>query len=282
MVKGDGVGLAVYEQGDPANPTLVLVHGYPDDHTVWEPVAVRLAESFHVVTYDVRGAGSSDRPRGREPYGFAHLMADLRAVIDAVSPGERVHLAGHDWGSIQGWEAVCTMPELFASYTSISGPCLDHIGHWTRTAGRLRTVRQTLSSWYIGFFRLPVLPELAWRSGLGGRLLARAERHRPSDRIDAVAGLELYRANIPARLRQPRERRTPVPVRLVVPLMDAYVRPETAETALRWAPVVDVHRVRARHWIPLSHPDLVARLVGEHARRHPGPGLPGSAPEFTS
>src|SRR5205085_969867 len=56
------------------------------------------------------------------------LVRDMAAVIDAVSPDEKVHLVGHDWGSIQAWEAVTTMPERFASFTSISGPGLDHAG----------------------------------------------------------------------------------------------------------------------------------------------------------
>src|SRR5512139_2845653 len=141
-VRGDGVDLAVFERGDPDRPTVVLIHGYPDTHAVWDRVAAQLAARFRVVTYDIRGAGESSRPAGRRAYRFEHLMNDLRAVLDDVcgpglepqpQPGpERVHLVGHDWGSIQGWEAAATMPERFASFTSISGPCLDHAGHWNR------------------------------------------------------------------------------------------------------------------------------------------------------
>ncbi|GGS95657.1 hypothetical protein GCM10010156_62380 [Planobispora rosea] len=265
-IKGDGVELAVYERGGgPARPVVLLVHGYPDDHRIWDRVAEHLSGRFHVVTYDVRGAGASDRPRGREPYAFAHLLADLRAVIDAVSPGRPVHLAGHDWGSIQGWEAVCTMPERFVSFTSIGGPCLDHAGHWFREAGRAQTVRQLLASWYIGFFRLPLLPELFWRSGLGGRLLALAAGHRPSSRHDAVAGLGLYRANIRPRTRHPLERRTTVPVQVVVPIRDAYVTPDLAEAARRRIPGAGIRRFDAPHWMPETHPGPLARLIAEHA-----------------
>ncbi|GGL37937.1 alpha/beta fold hydrolase [Planomonospora parontospora] len=276
-IRGDGLDLAVYEQGDPARPTVVLVHGYPDDHRVWDPVAAELAERWHVVSYDVRGAGASDRPRGREPYSLARLAADLAAVLDAVAPTGPVHLAGHDWGSIQGWEAVCTMPGRFASFTSISGPCLDHVGHWMRGARRSRAARQLLASWYIGFFRLPVLPELAWRSGLAGRLLHRAERHRPSSVRDAVTGLALYRANVPPRLGRPLERRTQVPVQVVVPSEDAYVTWAAAEAACRWVPDIRVQRVRARHWVPLTRPGLIARLVAEHAERAEHTGRAGQA-----
>src|SRR3954469_16013204 len=146
VVRGADVDLAVFERGDSGDPTVVLMHGYPDTHAVWDEVAELLADRFHVVTYDVRGAGASDHPKGSGNYTFELLMADLRAVLDAVSPGEPVHLVGHDWGSIQSWEAVCTMPRRFASFTSMSGPCLDHVAYWMRRNVRSLSPRRYLDS----------------------------------------------------------------------------------------------------------------------------------------
>ena len=54
----DGVLLRVHESGTRGAPTVVCVHGYPDDHTVWDGVATELAARYHLVCYDVRGAGS--------------------------------------------------------------------------------------------------------------------------------------------------------------------------------------------------------------------------------
>ncbi|WP_455577980.1 SDR family NAD(P)-dependent oxidoreductase [Actinomadura luteofluorescens] len=188
-VRGDGVDLAVYEQGDRSRPTVLLVHGYPDTHAVWDEVAARLARRFHVVRYDVRGAGASSRPFGRRRYTFEYLMADMEAVLDATAPERKVHLVGHDWGSIQSWEAVCTMPGRFASFTSISGPCLDHVAHWTRRnlarptpANLRRAAGQAVRSWYIYFFQTPGLPELLWqgRHGEAVRQGPGARRGRPA------------------------------------------------------------------------------------------------------
>jgi len=47
--------------------TVVLVHGFPDDQTVWEPVVTALPDDWHVITYDVRGAGRSTQPEGAPP-----------------------------------------------------------------------------------------------------------------------------------------------------------------------------------------------------------------------
>src|SRR5688572_25690092 len=137
-VRTDSAALHVRSAGDPARPTVVLVHGYPDASVVWDDVAARLASDHHVVTYDVRGMGHSAAPTGPHPYRLARLADDLFAVIDAVSADAPAHVVGHDWGSIQSWEAV-TDPDRnhrIASYTTLSGPCLDHVGHALRA--RLR------------------------------------------------------------------------------------------------------------------------------------------------
>jgi pimeloyl-ACP methyl ester carboxylesterase len=271
-VRGDGVELAVHEQGQ--GPTVLLVHGFPDTHAVWDAVAERLAARFHVVAYDVRGAGASSRPREPAAYRFEHLVADMRAVLDAVSPGAPVHLAGHDWGSIQSWEAVCAMPERFASFTSISGPCLDHASRWSRRRGPA-VARQMLRSWYIAAFHVPVVPELVWRGFLAdrwGALLARNEgvpvnsaHPAPTLAEDAAAGLNLYRANMRARRRVPGERRTSVPTRVVVPTRDAFVTPALAAEAPRpFTERLDVHPLDAPHWVLLTRPKEIAHLIEEH------------------
>ncbi|NMH90725.1 SDR family oxidoreductase [Pseudonocardia bannensis] len=266
MTTPDGLRLAVQEHGDPASPTVVAVHGYPDDHTVWDGVVAALRDTHHVVTYDVRGAGASEAPRTRAGYHLDRLTDDLAAVLDAVSPDRPVHLLAHDWGAIQTWHAVtdARLRGRVASYTSISGPCLDHVGAWYRRRGGTRDkLRQSLASWYIGFFRAPVLPELAWRSGLFGRVLARlAGIPRPSA-SDGIRGLELYRCNIAARVANPQVRHTDVPVQVLAPTGDSYV---TTPMQTQIEPFVDDLRIRrlpAGHWVPRTHPEVVARCVQE-------------------
>src|SRR4051812_22874975 len=106
VTSADGTRIAVYEYGEPTAPVLIAVHGYPDNATLWEPVATRLAEHFRVVTNDVRGAGESDEPRQRAAYGLERLEEDFTAVLDEVSPERPVQLLAHDWGSIQSWHFV--------------------------------------------------------------------------------------------------------------------------------------------------------------------------------
>lgn len=140
-----GVELCVAELGDPERPTVVLVHGYPDSKEVWAEVAGRLSERFHVVLYDVRGHGRSSAPQPlRGGFTLEKLTDDFLAVVDAVSPDKPVHLVGHDWGSVQSWEfvTVARTEGRIASFTSMSGPSLDHFGHWIKQRVKRPTPRR--------------------------------------------------------------------------------------------------------------------------------------------
>jgi NAD(P)-dependent dehydrogenase (short-subunit alcohol dehydrogenase family)/pimeloyl-ACP methyl ester carboxylesterase len=281
----DGVQLAVYEWGDPdsAAPAVVLVHGYPDTHAVWRPIAGLLAAGRRVVAYDVRGAGASDAPRRIGAYTLATLEADLGAVLDAVSPDRPVHLVGHDWGSIQSWEAVTgsALAGRIASFTSVSGPCLDHAAHWFRARasrprprGLAQLAGQSLRSWYIGYFQLPLLPPLLWRTGLARAWPALQHaiegvprgNSAPTLPADAVRGLALYRANMLPRMARPRQRPTGIPVQVVLPQKDLYVSPALAGDAPQpWASRLWRRPLRSGHWAPLTHDGVLARWIEEFA-----------------
>ena len=111
------VAVQVHSPAGPGRPTVVLVHGYPDQHDVWDHLVARLPlADWHVVTYDVRGAGASDVPARRADYRTDRLVDDLVAVLDAVlDEGGAAHLVGHDWGSVQLWDAVAAESDAEAS-----------------------------------------------------------------------------------------------------------------------------------------------------------------------
>ncbi len=279
-INSSGVTLFVTTYGDAANTPIVLVHGYPDNHLVWQPVAERLAAQYYVITYDVRGAGRSDVPKKQADYKMALLAADLAAVVDAVIPARKFHLAAHDWGSIQTWESVTTdrLKPRIASYTTISGPCLDHMAYWMRKrtlnlspAAKAQVLKQALSSWYIAFFHLPVLAPAGW--GLGfGKLWPKYLEHRegvveheanPHQTDDGKHGVQLYRANFRDKLLHPEERYAACPVQLIVPTKDNYVGTQLFEDLHQWVPELYRRDIHANHWVPLSHPDQIAAWIGE-------------------
>ncbi|MET1077433.1 MAG: alpha/beta fold hydrolase [Pseudomonas sp.] len=277
-IQGDGLQLATYRWGNPGGATLLLVHGYPDSHQVWLPLVAELAADFQLIAYDVRGFGASDKPDAVHAYRLEHLANDLEAVIRTLCPDQAVHLIAHDWGSIQAWEAL-TEPRiqpLLRSFTSLSGPCLDHVGTWLRE--RLgqpswrawgQVGRQLRRSWYIGLFHLPLLPRLLWGAGSARRwsaLLTRMEGIQPPPTGTSLAsdgrhGVKLYRANMLRCLLRPRRRSTPVPVQLIVANRDRFVDPALFDSLAQWAPQLCRYEAAAGHWQLLAEPVALANWL---------------------
>ncbi|MFH9733723.1 SDR family oxidoreductase [Streptomyces sp. NPDC017260] len=295
-VRTGGVELCVAELGDPRRPTVVLVHGYPDSKEVWSEVAARLAGRFHVVLYDVRGHGRSTAPSPlRGGFTLEKLTDDFLAVADAVSPGRPVHLVGHDWGSVQSWEFVTVRRTegRIASFTSMSGPSLDHFGHWINRRLRRPTPRrvgqllgQGARSWYVYLLHTPVLPELAWRGPLGKHwpgILRRAEKMpggdypTPSLPSDAAHGAWLYRDNVRPRLRHPRDdAHAHAPVQLITPLGDAFLSERLHDELELWVPRLTRRTLPAKHWVPRTRPDRLADWITDFVTAVDS-GRPGTA-----
>jgi pimeloyl-ACP methyl ester carboxylesterase len=264
-VSADGTGIAYYVTGRTEGPTVLAVHGYPDNHAVWDGMCAELGDDFRVVTYDVRGTGESDAPAARAGYRVPRLVDDLHAVLDAVSDGRPVHLLGHDWGSVQSWPALTDsrLAGRIASYTSVSGPSLDHTAIWMRRARAhpRASARQFLHSYYIFLFQLPRLPELSIRRGFFDRQLDPAPYRLERDKIN---GLELYRANVLSSLRRPRAAAIEVPVMVLALDNDQFLIPQVC----REAPAPYVRELRTRtipggHWLVSEQPGVVAGHLRE-------------------
>ncbi len=279
--------------GDERNPALVLVHGYPDHQEVWERVIPHLIQDFFIVTYDVRGAGQSSAPRRVQDYRLELLSADLDSVTQALLGGRSFHLAAHDWGSIQSWESVtdARFRGRILSYTTISGPCLDHAAFWMRGQFRHQKpefFRQLGKSWYIAAFQLPFLAPAAWRLFSPERwrkVVARLERSadlplNANIAKDGKYGIGLYRANFMPRLLQPRARHAVCPVQAVVLKRDQFVSPALIAEMPKWAEQFSRADVDANHWAVLSQPALIAGCIGGFARKNQaGQAVSGAAPD---
>jgi pimeloyl-ACP methyl ester carboxylesterase len=83
--------------GSPDAEPVLLVHGLGSALELWDHVTPALAERHHVLTYDNRGVGQSDVPKG--PYDLAQMARDAMAVLDAAGV-ERAHVFGVSLGSM--------------------------------------------------------------------------------------------------------------------------------------------------------------------------------------
>lgn len=278
-VRSGEVDLQVRIEGNPQGPTLVMVHGYPDDLHVWDSVVPLLEDSFRIIRYDVRGAGESSAPKGKLSYTMDKLSEDLRAVILATKNDRPVHLIAHDWGSIQTWASVTDplLSPIFASFTSVSGPCLDYMGAKNREVLRSKDLRQwkgflqqMAKSWYVAAFQLPFLPEQAWTEARAKKTeaaIAKREGIPPeyfSDPLRAkngTNGIQLYRANMIPRLTRPKPRKTDLPILVIIPTSDGYVGEAIARSCEDFASKVQFEKVDGGHWFFIREPGLLTRHI---------------------
>src|SRR6478672_9000822 len=280
----DGVRVAVYEQGNPNGPTLVLVHGWPDSHVLWDGVVPLLADRFRIIRYDNRGVGKTSVPKPVSAYTMACYADDFAAVIDAMAPGEPVHVLAHDWGSAGMWEYLSRSgaSDHVASYTSVSGPSAAHLNQFIigslmrpyRPRQFLRALSQFLSFAYMGFFSIPVVGRLAVRgfiaAGVRQMLVVRdgipRERLHHSDtyKTDAANSLKVYGANYFRSVTAARtDHYVDIPVQVIVNTRDQFVRPYVYDDLHRWVPRLWRRDIRAGHWSPMSHPQVLAASVTE-------------------
>jgi len=71
-----GLNIAYREAGDPQNPKLVLLHGFPASSHQYRNLIPALADRFHVIAPDYPGFGNSDMP---DPATFAYTFGLTRA-----------------------------------------------------------------------------------------------------------------------------------------------------------------------------------------------------------
>lgn len=86
-----------------AGPTLVLMHGYPDNQRLYDLVAPILGEQYHTITFDFVGWGESSVPPDGHLYTYDALTRDFEAVLDYFGAIDRVVPVVHD---ASGWPGI--------------------------------------------------------------------------------------------------------------------------------------------------------------------------------
>jgi pimeloyl-ACP methyl ester carboxylesterase len=79
-----------------AGTPVVLLHGYPLDHTIWQEVVPTLAKHARVIAPDLRGHGRTDAPQGGI-YSMRQVAEDVAGLLDALEVPQAV-VVGHSMG----------------------------------------------------------------------------------------------------------------------------------------------------------------------------------------
>ncbi len=113
-----GVGLAVYEWGDPGAPPIICVHGGLDFAATWDLLAPVLADAgWRVVAWDQRGHGDSDHAA---LYSWEADLRDLLAVADATTSAP-VPMVGHSKGGGLIMQFADALPSRVSHLVNLDG-----------------------------------------------------------------------------------------------------------------------------------------------------------------
>ncbi|MBO6899083.1 MAG: alpha/beta hydrolase [Shimia sp.] len=125
MMEIDGQTIAYREAGDPSNPTVLLLHGFPTSSHMFRELIPVLAEDYHVIAPDYLGFGASDMPPADEyEYSFANAAKSITNLIDAKGVDTySVYLM--DYGAPIGYRMFAEQPERVTGFIIQNGNAYD-------------------------------------------------------------------------------------------------------------------------------------------------------------
>lgn len=117
----DGVRVFYREAGDPQNPVLLLLHGFPSSSHQYRALIPLLADKFHLIAPDLPGFGFTEVPAGRQyVYSFDALADTLAAFVDALEL-KRYAMYVFDYGAPTGLRLALRYPERVSGFVSQNG-----------------------------------------------------------------------------------------------------------------------------------------------------------------
>jgi epoxide hydrolase 4 len=269
----NGVTLHCAEAGPEDGRLVILLHGFPEFWYGWRYQIDALARAgYRVVAPDQRGYNKSTKPEGVAAYSIDTLAADVIGLADSLGR-TCFALAGHDWGGVVGWWAVSRYPDRIERFAALNAPH-PMAG---RDAVRNNPVQRKMSR-YVGFFRLPWLPEFALRwENFKALTYAFRQSRRPDAFSDAdlakyraawsepralTAMLNWYRAIAPKQVPAEGPPRITVPVLVIWGVRDAYLVPELAEASAKFCTSASVASIdEATHWVQYDARERVNELL---------------------
>jgi pimeloyl-ACP methyl ester carboxylesterase len=108
--------------GEPGQPLVLLLHGFPQTSYAFRDALPALAEAGYLaVAPNQRGYSPQARPTEVGDYATHYLTEDALAIATAFG-GERFHLVGHDWGGQLAWLIAAAQPQRLHSLSVLSRP----------------------------------------------------------------------------------------------------------------------------------------------------------------
>ena len=102
--------------------TILFLHGFPEFWYAWNKQLELFGHTYQAVAVDMRGYNLSEKPKKLEDYAISKLVADIKGVLEKVSPGKPAILVAHDWGGALAWVFATQHPEMLEKLVIINAP----------------------------------------------------------------------------------------------------------------------------------------------------------------
>lgn len=268
----DGHEVFYREAGDPAAPTLVLLHGYPTSSFMFRHLIPLLADRFHVVAPDHLGFGLSAAPSVEElDYSF-ETLTDVTEALLADLDVDRYSIYVQDYGAPVGWRLALRRPDAITAIITQNGNAYEEgfvDSFWEPVVAYQRAQDETTEAAIRGALSIDAI---RWQyvTGVADPTLVDPETwihdhalvSRPGNDLVQLALFRDYATNVDL-YPQVHEyfRTSQVPLLAVWGESDEIFGPDGARAFLRDLPHAQVHLLPGGHFLLESAVGQVADLV---------------------
>ncbi|MCW2121084.1 alpha/beta fold hydrolase [Flavobacterium sp. 7A] len=117
----NGINIAYREAGNPDNPTIVLLHGYPASSFQYRKVLAQLANDYHLIAPDYPGFGNSDVPDPKEyNYTFDNIATTINTFLEQKKIVSYAIMI-QDYGAPIGFRLATAHPERITAIITQNG-----------------------------------------------------------------------------------------------------------------------------------------------------------------
>ena len=134
---------------------VMLLHGYPLNHSIWHPLIPLLEHEAHLIMPDLRGHGRSPVPDG--VYNMHCMAEDVLLLLDRLGM-QKVVLTGHSMGGYVALNFARAYPERLAGLALLASHCFAD--ERERAENRIATAQKVEESGNIDFIAEGMLPSL--------------------------------------------------------------------------------------------------------------------------
>lgn len=291
-----GITLECRTSGQPGQPLLLFLHGFPEGAFIWDELLEHFGGSFRCVAPNLRGYGHSSQPNAISDYRAKHLVDDLAALIALESTDNRADcVIAHDWGGAVAWGLANRYPKQLQRLLILNSP---HPGSFLREL-QTNPAQQTASQYMhflrrpdapallaennwqrmLGFFQNPdgsqpawLTPELKqqyrehWDLGVHGACMFYAASplvpplpNSSAEDLQDIRGLSLPDEML----------HIPVPVLILWGDSDIALQPALLNGLEQWVPQLTVEHLKGcSHWVTHEQPDVVRRALAEFLKQN--------------